>query len=135
MEGSVITNTTSTATVVDVNWVEDQSKATLLVTDETGIITFEGVENGTYYLIEVDAPEGYNKLTGPVTIKVGYTDEEGTNLGEVAVSHEEIVENNSGKALPSTGGIGTTIFIILGSILMLVSIVVLVANKKLDKEL
>ena len=133
--GSVITNTTSTATVVDVNWVEDQSKATLLVTDETGIITFEGVENGTYYLIEVDAPEGYNKLTGPVTIKVGYTDEEGTNLGEVAVSHEEIVENNSGKALPSTGGIGTTIFIILGSILMLVSIVVLVANKKLDKEL
>ena len=129
----IITNLTTTEGVVDVNWVENEEEATLLVTDEIGIITFKGIENGTYYLVEVEAPVGYNKLTSPVTIKVGYTDEEGTNLGNVAVSHIETVQNNSGISLPTTGGIGTTIFIIAGSLLMLVSIVLLITRKKETK--
>ena len=129
----IITNLTTTEGVVDVNWVENEEEATLLVTDEIGIITFKGIENGTYYLVEVEAPVGYNKLTSPVTIKVGYTDEEGTNLGNVAVSHIETVQNNSGISLPTTGGIGTTIFIIAGSLLMLVSIVLLITSKKATK--
>lgn len=133
-EGTVITNTISTGDVADVNWVEDMESATLLVTDEKGIVTFEGVENGTYYLVEVEAPEGYNKLDKPVMVKVGYSDDEGTNLGNVAVSHDEVVENNSGIALPSTGGIGTIIFIIIGSLLMLVSAIVLITNKRMAKE-
>ena len=131
---AVITNTISTEAIVDVNWVEKEEDATLLVTDENGIVTFEGIENGTYYLVEVDAPEGYNKLTGPVTVKVGYTDEEETNLGTVAVSHEEIVENNSGTELPRTGGIGTKLFIIIGSLLVIGSAVVLITNKRMSKE-
>jgi len=134
INGDVITNTTSTETIADVNWVEEQGVATLLVTDIDGIVTFKGVENGEYYLIEIDAPEGYNKLIGPVTVKVGYTGEAGTNLGNVAVSHEEIVENNSGTALPSTGGIGITIFMIVGAFLMLVSVVILITNKRIAKE-
>ena len=129
----IITNLTTTEGVVDVNWAENEEEATLLVTDEIGIITFKGIENGTYYLVEVEAPVGYNKLTSPVTIKVGYTDEEGTNLGNVAVSHIETVQNNSGISLPTTGGIGTTIFIIAGSLLMLVSIVLLITSKKETK--
>lgn len=132
-DGEIITNLTTTEGVIDVNWVENEEEATLLVTDETGIITFKGIENGTYYLVEVKAPVGYNKLTSPVTIKVGYTDEEGTNLGNVAVSHIETVQNNSGISLPTTGGIGTTIFIIAGSLLMLVSIVLLITSKKVTK--
>lgn len=131
---NVITNTYKTDTVAKVNWVEKLEDATLLVTEEEGIITFEGVENGTYYLVEVEAPEGYNKLTGPVTLKVGYSNEEGTNLGEVSVSHIETVENNSGTALPETGGMGTTLFIIIGSLLTIVPVMILVVNKRMNKE-
>lgn len=133
-DGEIITNLTTTEGLIDVNWVENQDMATLLVTEETGIITFKGIENGTYYLVEVEALVGYNKLTSPVTIKVGYTDEDGTNLGNDAVSHVEIVQNNSGTFLPTTGGIGTTIFIVLGSLLMLVSIVLLITSKGITKE-
>ena len=120
--------------LTDIEWVKDQTAATLLVTDETGIVTFGGIENGTYYLVEVDAPEGYNKLAKPVTVKVGYSDEEGTTLGEVAVSHNEIIENNSGIALPITGGIGTKIFIGIGSLLTIVSAIILITNKRINKE-
>ncbi|MBQ6817860.1 MAG: SpaH/EbpB family LPXTG-anchored major pilin, partial [Bacilli bacterium] len=130
----VITNVTNTKDVVDVNWVEKQEDATLLVTDEAGIITFEGVENGTYYLVEVDAPEGYNKLTSPVTVKVGYSNEDETNLGNVAVSHSEIVKNNSGTALPETGGMGTKIFMVAGSILTIIPIIVYLVNKQMNEE-
>lgn len=131
----VITELTTTEGILDVEWIENLEKATLLITDQTGIITFKGVENGTYFLEEIESPEGYNKLTGPVEIKVGYTDEEGTNLGAVAVSHEEIVENNSGTQLPSTGGIGTKLFIIIGSLLAVGSAIVLITNKRMSKEL
>lgn len=133
-DGDIITNLTTTDGVIKVNWVENQDDATLLVTDEEGIVTFKGIENGTYSLIEIEAPKGYNKLSNPVTIKVGYTDEEGTNLGNVSVSHEEIVKNNSGIILPITGGIGTTMFVILGSLLMLGSGVLLITNKRISKE-
>lgn len=131
-DGEVITNTNLTDDVIDIEWVENIEDASTLVTDETGIVSFNGVENGTYYLVETEAPEGYNKLTGPVTLKVGYTDEEGTNLGNIGVSHEEIVENNSGTVLPSTGGMGTVIFILIGSLLMISSLVIYVSNKKME---
>lgn len=133
--GKVITNTTLTEEVVSVNWVENQSEATLLVTDEDGVVTFEGVANGTYYLVEVEAPNGYNKLTSEVEVKVGYTDEEGTNLSKVAVSHEEIVKNNSGTELPQTGGIGTTVFMVVGSLLAGISAIILITNKRMSKEI
>lgn len=133
-DGVVITETNTTIGLVDVNWVNTLEEATLLVTGEDGTISFVGVENGTYRLVEVEAPLGYNKLTGPVTIKVGYTGEEQTNLGEVAVIHEEIVENNSGTALPETGGIGTKLFIGIGSLLALVSAILLITNKRMAKE-
>ena len=133
-DGVVLTEINTTTGLVDVNWVATIEEATLLVTGEDGTVLFTGVENGTYNLVEVEAPEGYNKLTGPVTIKVGYDSVEGTNLGEVAVIHEEIVENNSGRALPETGGIGTKIFIGFGSLLMLGSAILLIVNKRMAKE-
>lgn len=133
-DGTIISKLTTTTGIAKVNWVETQEAATLLITDTIGIVTFKGIENGTYYLLEVEAPSGYNKLSEPVTIKVGYKDESGTNLGTVAVSHKEIVQNNSGTTLPITGGIGTTIFIIAGSLLTIVSAVLLITNKRITKE-
>ena len=132
-DGNIITNVDNTENVALVSWVDTEAEATKLVTGELGTIVFEGVENDTYYLVEIEAPDGYNRLTGPVTIKVGYN-EEGTNPLEVAVSHTETVENSTGKALPQTGGIGTKLFIIIGSLLAIGSAVVLIVNKRMTKE-
>ena len=137
---TVMTNVSSTNGLVDVEWIDEDdadlknyTNITLLETDETGVILFKGIKNGEYSLVEVAAPEGYNKLTGPVTVKVGYN-EEGTTLLETNVSHEEKVENSTGTQLPSTGGVGTTMFIIIGSLLMIGSLLVLITNKRMSKE-
>lgn len=109
----------------------------------------------TYYLEETVAPEGYNKLTGRVPFTVSSTDntettevvEEG-NLeakvnditvgeGEDAREFKEYdnggvrVENKSGTELPSTGGIGTTIFYILGGLLVFAAVVLMVTKKRM----
>lgn len=130
----IITELTTTEGIVDINWVETKEEATILTTDELGIVTFKGIENGTYYLIEIKAPDGYNKLDKPVTIKVGYDSEAETKLSNLAVSHEEIIENNSGTKLPQTGGIGTKLFITIGSILISLSAIILITNKRISKE-
>ena len=132
-DGNIITNIDSTENVTLVTWVDTEEEASKLVTGESGTIIFKGIENDTYYLIEIEAPDGYNKLTGPVTVKVGYN-EEGTNLESVAVSHTETVENATGKSLPQTGGIGTKLFIIIGSLLTISSAVILIVNKRMTKE-
>lgn len=132
-DGKIITEVSTTENVDTVTWVDNEKEATKLVTEDTGTIVFKGVENGTYYLVEVKAPDGYNKLTGPVTVKVGYN-EEGTNIEKNAVSHTEMVENKTGKELPQTGGIGTKLFIIIGSLLVVVSSAILIVNKRMSKE-
>lgn len=131
-EGNIITDVSTTENVALVRWV-DTEEATKLVTGIDGKVTFEGIENGTYYIVEVEAPDGYNRLTGPVTVKVGYN-EEGTNLLNLAVSHTETVKNSTGTALPQTGGIGTKLFIIIGFILAVTSAIVLIVNKRMTKE-
>ena len=130
---TIMTNVSTTEGLVDVDWVDSEENATVLVTGTDGVVLFKGVENGQYSLVEVEAPLGYNKLTGPVTVKVGY-DKEETNLLETNVSHEETVENSTGTQLPSTGGVGTTMFIIIGSLLMIGSLLVLITNKRMSKE-
>ena len=133
IDGNLLTEVSTTENVDLVTWVENEEEASKLVTGDLGTITFKGVENGTYYLVEIKAPDGYNKLTGPVEVKVGYNEEE-TNLLEYAESHTETVENSTGKELPQTGGIGTKIFIILGSLLAMCSAVALIVNKRMSKE-
>ena len=129
-EGSVITSIANTDGLVEVRWVEDYDVATILVTDDLGIITFKGLENGTYYLVEIEAPKGYNKLNKEVEIKVGHNEE---GLVNYAVSHEEVVMNSSGFALPITGGIGSKIFVFGGLLISGISGMVLIASKKHEK--
>jgi len=133
IEGNIITDMSTTTNVDTVSWVDTVDEATKLVTGEEGTIVFKGLENGTYYLVEEKAPDGYNKLTGPVEVKVGYNEEK-TNLLEVAVSHTETVENASGTSLPQTGGTGTKLFIIIGSLLAVISSAILIVNKRMSKE-
>lgn len=85
--------------------------------------TINGLKAGTYYLHEIAAPEGYNKLAKPVTITITETTgEDGKVTGvnyKVGETNQDAnstikVENKTGSMLPSTGGIGTIGLTILG---------------------
>ena len=114
------------ATDKKVEWVENKADATPKTTDSNGAASFDGLANGTYYLEETEAPAGYNKLTQPVEVTVNG----GTTEAALSVTAE--VANNTGALLPSTGGMGTTIFYVLGSILAVGAIVLLVTKKRMS---
>lgn len=108
----------------------DTDTVNKITTDATGKFTIEGLDSDTYYLTETKAPAGYNKLAEPVTVVIddkGQTNVDSTEVNEVKV------ENNSGSELPSTGGIGTTIFYVLGAIMVIGAGVVLVSRKRMEK--
>ena len=103
------------------------------VTDANGVATFEKYEangeNYNYYLVETQAPSGYNILDNAV--KVNFTDAEvaGTN-GIYTVE----IANTSGIQLPITGGTGTVIFTIIGIALMVGAVMLFVVSRKKAKE-
>lgn len=104
---------------------------TVITTDATGKFTIKGLDSGTYYLTETAAPAGYNKLAGPITIVI---DADGkTNVDSKAMDEVKVL-NQSGTELPSTGGMGTTIFYVLGSILAVGAIVLLVTKKRMSNK-
>ena len=103
------------------------------VTDADGVATFEKYEaNGTnydYYLVETQAPSGYNLLADAV--KVNFTD---TEVATTAGIYTVQVPNKSGIQLPITGGTGTVIFTIIGIALMVGAVVLFVVSRKKAKE-
>ena len=139
----------STATTVDgtsvyklTNWVTDAATATAVVTPASGNIKLEGLDEGTYYLEETKAPVGYNKLTAPIIVVIKSTlptaggDASYTvKYGETTpADHVVRVENKAGVELPSTGGMGTTIFYVVGGGLMVAAIVLLVTKKRMENK-
>lgn len=104
---------------------------TVLATGSDGKIAIAGLDSDTYYLREVKAPDGYNKLANdvPVTITGATKGNDGT-LTYTTVSTE--VENKSGAELPSTGGVGTTVFYVVGGLMVLLAVVLLVTRKKMS---
>lgn len=103
------------------------------VTDADGVATFEKYEaNGTkydYYLVETQAPSGYNILDNAV--KVNFTDAE---VEATAGFYPVKVPNSSGIQLPITGGTGTVIFTIIGIALMVGAVVLFVVSRKKAEE-
>lgn len=103
------------------------------VTDDNGAATFEKYEaNGNkydYYLVETQAPSGYNILDNAV--KVNFTDAE---VEATAGVYTVKVSNSSGIQLPITGGTGTVIFTIIGIALMVGAVVLFVVSRKKAKE-
>lgn len=103
------------------------------VTDADGVATFEKYEaNGTnydYYLVETQAPSGYNILDKAV--KVNFTDD---NVAMTNGVYTVEVPNSSGIRLPITGGTGTVIFTIIGIALMVGAVVLFVVSRKKAKE-
>lgn len=104
-----------------------------LVTDANGTATFAKYEaNGTnydYYLVETQAPSGYNILNNAE--KVNFTD---ADVAATAGIYTVQVPNKSGIQLPITGGTGTVIFAIIGITLMVGAVVLFVVSRKKEKE-
>lgn len=126
-----------------------------ITTPDSGVIVVKGVKSGSYEITEVTAPAGYNKLTAPVTVEAVktsststhttvYLDKDG-NVVDVSAKEIEVkvdidtiaatavvVVNKAGTELPSTGGMGTTVFYVLGTVLVLGAVVLLVTKKRMS---
>ena len=114
-----------------VEWVNDKDNASIVITDNNGAAEFNGLENGTYYLKETKAPAGYNLLESPVTITVGvYSEENENETTWYGLTQTQGIGNNTGMQLPSTGGIGTTVFYAAGIILMAGAVFFVVRRKR-----
>ena len=111
-----------------VTWVDSIDDATEYTSDANGAVTaFTGLADGTYTLIEKTVPEGYNKAADSTfTVKAG--DYTAKNLEQAAT-----VPNKTGSELPATGGIGTTMFYIVGSVLVIGAVVLLVSKKRMAR--
>ena len=108
---------------------------TILTTNTQGKIEIDGLDADTYYLREIKAPAGYNALGQDVEVKItgATTKEDGSDSLTYTTVVAEI-NNQSGTELPSTGGMGTTVFYILGSVLVLGAAVVLVTRKRMKEH-
>ena len=109
-----------------------------------GDITINGLDDATvYYLYETKAPAGYNRLTAAVGFEITATySDAGDNCTSVTATVNNDVQssvsvnvrNNKGSTLPSTGGIGTTLFYVIGGVLMAVAAVLLVTKKRMNNK-
>lgn len=140
--------------IPDDAWAE-VANATI-TSDENGLFSVAGLDDGTYYLREIKAPDGYNLLEDDLQIVITATTTNGQtwngvaataltaltisvddaaaengepNTGAVAIT----VENNGGSTLPETGGIGTTIFYAAGALLVLCAGVLLFVKLRMRK--
>lgn len=118
---------------------ETDTAVDTITTGKTGELVINGLADGTYYLTETKAPKGYNLLREPVKVTVAHKTENG-KLTETSFVADQTqtdtsgvvkVENNAGAELPSTGGIGTTAFYVLGSAMALGAVILLVTKKRM----
>lgn len=92
-----------------------------------------GLAEGTYYLVETEAPAGYNKLTAPIKVTITKTgDTEWTISKDGTEETDKIidVENSTGSILPSTGGMGTIAFTVVAALLVLGVAVSFIRDRK-----
>lgn len=133
------------------NWVAATSdsipeEATRILTGADGMIRIKGLEDGTYYATETKAADdSYNLLTTPVKLELVATtvnDHSWAGDAEKALTARTNlttdapleIENNKGAVLPETGGIGTTLFYLLGGIMAAGSALILVVRRRAGAE-
>lgn len=128
-------NETATNDVYRVAKKDETGTVTTITSPKSGKFTIQGLGAGTYYLTETQQPDGYNKLSGPVTVVI---DENGKVMVKKGANPEEVteveVENKSGTVLPSTGGAGTTMIYLVGAVLVLGSGVVLATKRRVKNK-
>ena len=101
-----------------------------------GKVHISGLDKTTYWLEETKAPDGYNKLTErkPVNLTNGSNNTTLTSDTWSEADHGVAVENNAGAILPGTGGMGTTLFYVIGGGLMVAAVVLLVTKKRMEHK-
>lgn len=130
----------------------DEANATELKTDSEGLIKVAGLDDGTYYIHEIKPLAGYNSIADVEIVITAYTSNGQSGNGAVSelvridVTADSVegtgnaaagtatvtIANNKGSNLPSTGGMGTTIFYVVGSILVLGAAVLLITKKRMS---
>lgn len=107
----------------------------VIVSNDTSKITVNGLKGETsYWLKEIKAPEGYNELEEPYEFIMGADNMSATLNGTQWRDGGVHVINNAGTVLPSTGGMGTTVFYVVGGGLMAVAVVLLVTKKRMENK-
>ena len=132
--------------------LNQQHNGLILTSDENGLFNIAGLDDGTYYLREIQAPNGYNLLEGDVQLVITADTENGQDWNSgiatdaltgltIAVDNgaaqngdldtgivNVTVRNNQGATLPETGGMGTTLFYIIGGLLVVGAGILLVVR-------
>lgn len=123
---------------------------TEVVVGEDGKVMFEGLGAGTYTITEIVAPSGYKLLTDDITLTIkwtapatgstecGWTYEWASDDNLVQDTNESTnvitVQNTTGTTLPTTGGMGTTLFYVFGAIMVMGAAVLLITKKRMTAE-
>lgn len=109
-------------------------------TNATSALTIKGLKGTTtYYLKEIEAPKGYNELENAFEFTIA-SENISSNLSKTSNKWGEgkstgiHIINNAGTTLPSTGGMGTTVFYVVGGGLMAVAVVLLVTKKRMENK-
>lgn len=109
--------------------------ATTTITVKNGKVNIYGLAGKTYTLTETKAPDGYNKLVTSETVNLADGSKtHATIVGSVYKDGGVVVENHAGTVLPSTGGMGTTLFYVIGGGLMVAAVVLLVTKKRMEHK-
>lgn len=122
----VVDSTSSTTEFVSVKSIEGKGYN----------LHVNGLAEGTYYLVETKAPDGFNKLTAPIEVKI--TKSTDTDVNNWTISKDGTpetdkiidVENSTGSLLPSTGGMGTIAFTVVAALLVLGVAVSFIRDRK-----
>ena len=124
--------------VVDLYRHNHSSSSGHEVVVKDGVIRIEGIDSGTYYLEEITAPEGFNKLTERQAFTITKNEyasisvKAGTTRLEVTTGTGVQVVNKGGTILPETGGKGTVMFVTFGTLVVLCTGVLLVTKKRMS---
>ena len=115
-----------------VEWVDSEADATEVFTNDQGKLEVSGLDAGTYHVTEKTAPEGYSIRAGieyaEITLGEGQT--VATSNLKVSYTGDKAVKDTKLSALPSTGGIGTTIFTIGGCAIMIIAAALFFASRR-----
>ena len=110
--------------VVDSNSTTTEFESVENIEEKGYNLRVNGLAEGTYYLVETKAPDGYNKLTAPVVIKITKSTDTDVNNWTISkdgtVETDKIIdiENSTGSLLPSTGGRGAIAFAVIAALLV-----------------